>query len=233
MASRRTGVSKNSFLKREKQKISEIEGLQDKLLYIWDYYKLWIIGIAAFILVGIYLLTRLNSVHSQYWYYMILANTMENVGTGSPLWKGFEEYAGYDLNEKSLEFNNQIYFDFTLNTTGNPYFESFIVFAEAGTLDAITMEVPSLAALGQTGRLMDLNSEEAASIKEKYEDRFVYYEGTDNDGNEVSYPVGIDVSDSILMTQYQIYGRTCALGLGYKSSNVEATEKFLEYILKE
>ena len=224
-------MNAGKFIKSEKKKISEIDGFQDKLGYIWDYYKLWIIGIAAFIVVAVYALTSLNKAHSEYWYYMILANTMENVGTGSSLWKGFEEYAGYDLKEKDMVFNNQSYFDFTLKTTDNPYFDSFIVFAEAGTLDAITMECNSLIALGQTGRLMDLNSEEAASLRSEYEDRFLYYDALDADGDPVSYPVGIDISDSILMTEYHIYGNSCALGLGYLSEHVEETKKFLEYIL--
>ena len=224
-------MSKDHFVTREKKKIREIPGVKDKFLYIWDYYKLWIIGILAVIVVAFYLLTQLNSTRAQYWYYLIIANTMEDVGTGSRLWRDYEEYAGYDLNEKNMVFNNQIYFDFTLNTTGNTYFETFIVYAEAGVLDAITMESASLTALGQTGRLMDLNCEEAAGLKEKYGDRFLYYEGTDDDGNPVSYPVGIDITDSILMTDYHLYGKTCALGVGYKSSRISEVEKFLEFIL--
>lgn len=223
----------NHFLKSEKQKIKDIEGLPAKLEYIWDYYKLWIIGIAAFIVVGIYLLTRLNAARSDYDFYLILANTMENVGTDSSLCRGFRESASFETENPNVVFNNQIYFDFTLNTTGNTYFNTFIVFAEAGTLDAITMETESLVALGQTGRLMDLNDEAAAAIKEKYEDRFLYYETVDEQGNAVSYPIGIDVSDSILMTQYHVYGRSCALGLGYRSENTGATLQFLDYILQQ
>jgi len=226
-------LSKENFVKRERKKLREIPGVQDKLLYIWDYYKLWIIGILAAIVVVIYLVTQLDSTRAQYWYYMMIANTVEDVGTGSRLWRDFEEYAGYDLDEKNMVFNNQIYFDFTLNTTGNTYFETFIVFAETGALDAITMESASLTALGQTGRLMDLNSEEAAPLKAKYEDRFLYYEGTDEEGNPVSYPVGIDITDSILMTDYHLYGKTCALGVGYKSEHVSEVEKFLEFVLPQ
>ncbi|MBQ9031815.1 MAG: hypothetical protein IJ106_10245 [Parasporobacterium sp.] len=221
------------FVRSEKKKIREIPGFRDKLLYLWDYYKLWIIGILAFIVVLIYCLTKLNSTNADYWFYLILANTFEDVGTDSALCRGYQEYTGYDLSEKKIVFNNQIYFDFTLNTTGNTYFDSFIVFTEAGTLDAITMESDSLIALGQTGRLMDLNDERAASLKAKYEDRFLYYEGQDEQGNPVSWPVGIDISDSILMTEYRLYGSTCALGLGYKSEHPEATEQFLDYILEQ
>ena len=226
-------MSSGSFLKREKKKISEISGWKDKLLYIWDYYKLWIVGILALIAAVIVFFVQSGMVSSEHWFYLILANTMEDVGTGSRLCRDFTKYAGFNLQEKDVVFNNQIYFDFTLNTTGNTYFDSFIVFAEAGTLDAITMEGASLTALGQTGRLMDLNCEEASSIRKKYGDRFLYYETEDEEGNPVSFPVGIDISDSILMTDYQLYGHTCALGLGYKSTHLEATEQFLDFILND
>lgn len=221
----------NHFLKSEKKKLREIRGVQEKLLYIWDYYKLWIIGILAAIVVAIYLLSRLNAARADYDFYLILANTMEDVGTGSRFWNGYMEYAGLDQQESNVVFNNEIYFDFTLNTTGNTYFDSFIVFAEAGTLDAITMRADSLVELGQTGRLMDLDSEAAASLREHYGDRFLYLEGEDEEGNPVRYPVGIDISDSILMTDTQLYADSCALGLGYKSQHADAVEKFLEYVL--
>lgn len=219
------------FLQKEKKKIQDIQGLQEKLLYIWDYYKLWIIGIAAAALVAVYLLTRLHAARADYDFYLMLANTMEDVGTGSSLWKGYLEHADLDPAQSHVVFNNQIYFDFLLNTTGNTYFDSFIVFAETGSLDGITMQKDSLVALGQTGRLMDLNSDEAASLKERYEERFLYFETEDEDGNLVSYPVGIDISDSILMTDYHLYADSCALGLGYQSQHIEAVMQFLDYIL--
>lgn len=215
-----------------RKKLRDIPGTQEKLQYIWDYYKLWIIGILAAIIVAVYLISRLNAARADYDFYLILANTMEDAGTGSSLYNGYMDYAGFDPAGSNVFFNNQIYFDFLLNTTGNTYFDTFIVYAEAGTLDAITMEKESLIALGQTGRLMDLNAEAAASIRAKYEDRLLYFEGQDENGDPVAYPVGIDVSDSILMTRYHLYGRSCALGLGYLSEHPEATEKFLDYILE-
>jgi hypothetical protein len=44
--------------------------------------------------------------------------------------------------------------------------------------------------------------------------------------------VGIDISDSILMTRYHLYADGCALGIGAQSSNIDAVEKFLEYIYR-
>ena len=225
-------MSAKGFLGKEKKKISRIPTVREKLEYIWDYYKLWIIGAAALIVAVVYFLVQSANANKDHWFYLMLANTMEDVGTGSKLCRDYTEYAGFDMSEKDVVFNNQIYFDYTLNTIGNSYFDTFIVYAEAGTLDAITMETASLAALGQTGRLMDLNSDEASSIREKYSDRLVWYETQDDEGNDISYPVGIDVTDSILMTQYNIYGKSCAVGLGYKSTHIDETEKFLDFILE-
>jgi hypothetical protein len=46
-------------------------------------------------------------------------------------------------------------------------------------------------------------------------------------------PVGIDISDSILMSEYHLYSDGCALGIGAQSSNIDAVQKFLEYIYDE
>ena len=226
-------MSAKGFLGKEKKKISRIPTVREKLEYIWDYYKLWIIGAAALIVAVVYFLVQSANANKDHWFYLMLTNTMEEVGTGSEFCRKFEDYAGYDLTEKDVVFNNQVYFDFLLNTTGNTYFDTFIVYAETGVLDAITMETASLIELGQTGSLMDLNGEDGASILSKFEDRFLDYDTEEDEGKPVSYPVGIDLSDSILMTEYQIYGHSCALGIGYTSHRLDAVELFLDFVLED
>ena len=45
--------------------------------------------------------------------------------------------------------------------------------------------------------------------------------------------VGIDVSDSILITKYHVYQDSCALGIGAASKNLQEVEDFLDFILGE
>jgi hypothetical protein len=45
--------------------------------------------------------------------------------------------------------------------------------------------------------------------------------------------VGIDLSDTVLMSEYEIYDDSCALGIGEYSGHIDAVEMFLDYIFEE
>ena len=121
-----------------------------------------------------------------------------------------------------------------LMVKGNAYYNAFVTLSDVGELDAITMEAASLAALGQSGRLFDLNDEKCAALKAKYSDRFVYYTPTDENGAQLEpIPVGIDISDSLLVTKYRLYADSCALGVGAHSENIKEVGDFLNFVLGE
>ena len=113
---------------------------------------------------------------------------------------------------------------------GNKYYEVFVATVDSGVLDAVTMEPEDLSLLGESGRLMDLRDERCGAIYEKYKDRLIYSIPYDKEYSTEPVPVGIDISDSILISKYHIYTDGCALGIGAQSSNIEAVEKFLDYI---
>ena len=216
----------------EKQKMAEIPGIKKKAEYIWEYYKLWIIGIVCAVWFFSFAIHQYTTTLHDYWCYMLFCNTYAQAGDESDIWNDFVEYAGFDLTEKEVEFNANSYFDYLKGVTGNTYFEAFVTYADGGILDGIVQGSGSLAALGKSGRLMDLDSEECASIKAKYEDRFIYSEPYDEEYEKDLVPVGIDISDSKLVTEYGIYKTDIALGIGANSEHVDAVEKFLDFILK-
>lgn len=221
------------FFKSEKEKIRNIPGIKKKLEYIWEYYSILIISIVAITVFITFVVHRLSTVLTENWLYITFTNTYAEIGNGSELWDGYVEYSGYDTKKKNVEFNCQSYFDYEKSVTGNSYFEAFVAYTDGGTLDAVTMEEGSLISLGESGRLIDLDSEACSAIKEKYGDRFIYCEAYDKDYSDEPVAVGIDISDSILMTKYKIYKDSCALGIGAKSGHIDAVEKFLDYIFEE
>lgn len=220
------------WAKTEKHKIGEISGLKKKAEYIWEYYKLWIIGLICAVWFFSFAVHQYTTALHDYWCYMIFSNTYADAGNGSDVWNDYVEYAGFDLNEKKVEFNVNSYFDYLKGVTGNTYFEAFVAYADGGILDGIVQETGSIAALGKTGRLMDLDSEECASIKAKYGDRFVYSEPFDEGYGKDKVAVGIDISDSKLVTEYGVYTLDIALGIGANSGRIDAVEKFLDFILE-
>ena len=169
-----------------------------------------------------------------YWFYGIFANTMEEGGNGSKLWKDFIVYAGYDTKQKKVEMNAASYFDPTVKGgTNNSYYQMFVAVTEAEDLDVLVMGTEGLAETGASGRLLDLNNEKAASILQKYENRFVYCVPADETYSKEPVPVGIDVSDSLLVTKYHLYEENCALGIGAYTKRPESVEMFLEFIFQE
>ena len=106
----------------------------------------------------------------------------------------------------------------------------FVGFTDAGVLDAVTMEPDKLSSLGESGRLMDLRDERCARIYEKYKARLIYSIPYDKEYSTDPVPIGIDISDSILISRYHIYENGCALGIGAQSGRIEAVEKFLDYV---
>jgi hypothetical protein len=156
----------------EKEKLKAMTR-KEAIQYIWMYFKIPICAVLFVVVFGIYLTFRIMTNVPDNWLAVTFANTMADAGTGSALWEEFTEASGYDLSEKKVEFNAESYFDYLKDQArGNAYYNAFIAMTDAGELDAITMEADSLAALGQSGRLLDLNDERCQSIKAKYADRF-------------------------------------------------------------
>ena len=220
------------WLKDERDKISGIPGTAKKFEYIWEYYKLWIIGIVFGIWFVTFAVRQYTTSLKDYRCFVVFANTYADAGDHSKLWEDYVEYAGIDLHEEAVRFDANSYFDYLKGVTGNSYFEAFVAYADSGTLDAIVMGRDSLTALGKTGRLLDLNSDACSSIRAKYGDRFLYAVPLDEEYSREEVPVCIDISDSLLVSRYGIYSEPCALGIGALSENVESVELFLDFLFE-
>lgn len=221
------------FILSEREKIGHLSRRQ-AAAYIWDYYKIPIVGLACLLLLIMYLSAHFRSAVRDHWFYIMFADTRAEAGNGSALHEGYLRYTGFDTSEKAVDFNAEAWFDYTVNEArGNRYFELFAGLTDAGVLDAVTMEPDALTGIGKSGRLMDLTDERCRSIREKYGDRFLYSVPYNTEYSTEPVPIGIDVSDSILMTQYHMYESGCALGIGAFSENIDAAEKFLDYIFTD
>ena len=98
--------------KAEKDKILRIPGTGKKIEYIWEYYKLWIIGAVFLIWLVTFAVRQYTTSLRDYWCYMIFANTYADAGDHSDLWEDYVEYAGFDLTEKAVRFDANSYFDY-------------------------------------------------------------------------------------------------------------------------
>lgn len=205
--------------------------LREKAAYIWEYDWYWIVGAAALFAFLIFFIYRMFFTVKENWLYITFANTTAETGEGSDLWKDFEAYAGYDLSKANLMLSGGSYFDPTTTAgTMNSYYEAFVATEEAGTLDAVTLPKAQLQALGSSGRLLDLTSDKAEGLADLYAERLVTCVPNDQESNGDEVTVGIDVSDSLLVTKYGLYSGDCVLGVGAKAGHIDAVKTFLDFI---
>jgi hypothetical protein len=218
----------------EKSKLSTLTG-KEKVSYIWEYYKLFIIFIVCACAFLFYMASLFGRDLKDYRLYVTMVATNADVGNDSALHEGFISYAGFDEKTEPVYFDNECYFDYSKNNAvGNTYYERLVTYIEAGVQDAVIMETDDLVSFGESGRLIDLESESCEAIREKYGEYFIYCTPSDEEyaeGGQVA--VGIDISESVLMKKYQIYDDSCALGIGEYTKNVDAVEMFLDYIFEE
>ena len=210
---------------------------KDKARYILHYYWLWFGALLGAVILAVYLIWHIFFTVKEYWFYGVFVNLLDqNIAADSDFYDGFVSYGDYDLSEKNVVFNTSTYFDATQSGgTNNSYFQAFVAMIESGDLDTCVMEKDNLIKIGESGRLLDLSSEKAEEFFEKYESRLIYCTPFDTEYSKGQVPVGIDISDSILMTEYHLYDQEdgCALGIGAYASNLDAVETFLDYIKVE
>ena len=221
------------YIAAEKEKIRDLDA-KKKAAYILHYYWLWIIGIGSGLFFLFYILFHVFFTVKDYWFYGIFANTMANTGNSSDLRRDFTDYAGYDVKQKKVEMNASSYFDPSVKGgTNNSYYQMFVAVTEAADLDVLVMGTEGLKAVGSSGRLLDLRAESVPWMEEEYARRLIYCDPADSAYSDGPVPVGIDISDSLLVTKYHLYDGDCALGLGAYSSRPESVRIFLDFILEE
>ena len=224
---------KKEARRKELEKIASLP-LRKKIGYIRDYYWLWIVGIGFAVVFGTWFIWRSATAIRENWIGVAFPNAMERVGNGSKLWQDYVEYTGYDIKQKNVLFEDQLYFDPTTQSgMNNAYYQTFVAMLETGQIDAVTMRKEEIEALGKSGRLIDLSSDPCRQIYEKYQDRLVYSIPYDSDYSKEPVPVGIDVSDSLLMTEHHIYENSCVYSINSNSRNIDAAARFLDWILED
>lgn len=168
------------------------------------------------------------------WFYACFSNTYADIGTGSDFYRDFARYAGYDLRERTMTFNAQNYCDPTRATFGDTYYQTLVALLDGGVLDVLVMEEDKLAAIGASGRLVDLSSTALmGDFAKRWQERLVYCQPYDETYSDAPVPVGIDLSGTALVGEYRAYADSAVLGISAHAPHMEQAEVFLNYLFEE
>ncbi len=214
----------------EKEKLRGYS-LRGRLRYVWQYYRLWIIGIGFVLGFMTYAIWTYVTVPGDIHFYGIFSNTYAQLGKGSDFYNGFVEAAGYDLSKGVVEIDCANYCKpSSSRAIGNNYYEKLISMLDGQVDDVWIAQAEDVAAIGEAGRLMDLNSDAAAPLREKYGDRFVYCTPADESYSDSPVPVGIDLAGTALVGEYRAYPGGAALGINAYTKRLDQVLVFLDYL---
>ena len=102
-----------------------------------------------------------------------------------------------------------------------------------GGVDDVWIAPPEdVAAVGATGRLMDLDSPQAGALRARYGDRFIYVMPQREDYSDRPVPVGIDLSGTALVGEYRPWPDGAALGVNAYTSRLDQVLVFLDYVFQ-
>jgi len=214
----------------EKEKLRGYS-LRGRLKYIWQYYRLWIIGIGFVLGFLTYAIWNYVTVPGDIHFYGIFSSTYAQLGKGSRFYNGFVEAAGYDLSKGVVEIDCANYCKPSSGRAiGNNYYEKLISMLDGQVDDVWIAPAEDVVAVGEGGRLMDLNSDAAAPLREKYGDRFVYCTPADKGYSDGPVPVGIDLAGTALVGEYRAWPEGAALGINAYTKRMDQVLVFLDYL---
>lgn len=215
---------------KRQSKRTEKKNPKDKLQYIWDYYKMWIIG--AVVLVGLicYFASAFYHRPKDEILNVAFVNFYDDISKETEFYQDFLDFAEQN---GALEVNGDITFDsnyfFDLSKASgaaNTYYQKMIANLEAKTCDAVVCEYDNLLGIGESGRLLDLEDERVKGFCEPYRERMVTVE---KDGRSVL--IGIDISDSPVFDNVNGYANACYFAISSNAGHLDMVEEFLQYLL--
>lgn len=223
-------MKKSIITEEEKLKIKEMDSMRKKIGYIWDYYKLWIIGAVALVGLIVYFTVVFVTREDKPVLDVVLVNNYDDVSDDSKLAQGFVSYVGEENLPGKVAFDNNAFFNLANNSDyKNSYYMKVLAYLEADTAQVVMCQYDNLIGLAKSGRLADLSDEKISDICDKYKDRIVYYENDEG----VKVPVGIDVSDGYKAAGLTEYTDGKAyVGLSAYAESYEYAEKFVDYMVE-
>ena len=220
-----------------KEECAKLKGmsLRSKLSYVSMYY--WVqISLILFVLIfGMYLYRQMSVQLYENHIAICFGNTMENLDEESDFGKRFAQYAGYDLEEKNLVIMDECWCKpGEMSAFNQTYYNLLVTYLDSGTLDALIMPQEDIAAIGKSGRLLDLRNQKTKQLFERYHDQLVWVMPNESsDYSNEPVPVGIDLEGTLLVGEQGAYADGAVLGVNALAQHTDQIPVLLDFLFDE
>ncbi len=222
----------NSVLDEIREEHKKMKGrpFKEKFSYYWGYYRVpALVAILVLFFVGNLIYTIATAKDTALSVMMI--NSYTDMDTESYM-AGFNEYAQIDTKHYTTTLDAN--FSLSKDST-DPYtvanIQKFAAMVAAQELDIIMAEPKTFAEYAEGGYMLNLNDVLPADKLAAWEDRFIYYDISDDEVNG-QVPVGIRVTDVPLLQESGAYSYQddAYLGVVVNSARLDNVLAFLEYL---
>lgn len=226
-------MSAKGYFKNENTKLKELP-LKKKIEYIWEYYKLWILGIAFLLVFIISIITTIiNNPSEDSILYAAFLNTTLTSKEDTSLDENFIKHLGLEDTDKYLTLDLSMFIDresndlYSMNSN-----QKLVALIAAAEIDVIVSDENNFLSLAQGGGYYNLEEILSTELIEKYSSSF-YYTKSEEDGKE--HPYGISLHDNSIIKKDGIYPDNMIPILGIPANNTDPkmAVSFLEFLLLE
>ncbi|MBQ8813171.1 MAG: hypothetical protein IJZ85_01555 [Lachnospiraceae bacterium] len=221
-----------NFFQTEWAKLKPMS-FNDKLVYIWEYYKLHIIIFLTVLISTISIINtvRENRAGGEVVFGVAIVNDMNGNDAAEQLATEFGDYLGLVYGEQCVQANG----GYSVGNTGMDYYEVssilMMVDAGAGNVDVAICQENALQYFENVDDViwMDLNDIIGADRVAELGDRIFYYTNADGE----SFPCGIYIKDHPVLAAHSSTLKEPMVVFPAAARHVEYMDDFVDYILGE
>jgi hypothetical protein len=198
--------------------------LKKRIEYIWDYYKLHIIGGVFCIYLAVSLLSGIYK-NSQIQLNVLMINTFSYLDYNADPFKEFLSSTGHKVTENSVVFEDLLF-------TGDESYDyqtsqKFMVLLASGGSEIIFGNGELFDSCVEQGAFMDLRDILSNELLERYSEDLLYCETEDG----TRYPCAVSLTNSPWVLKYPEY-KDCCYGIPYRSEHEETAFSLANYLLQ-
>jgi len=202
---------------------------KEKLNYIWDYFKWWIIGGIAIIVSLIITIPGIIENRKEVQLYVLFLNSNIAAQEYTPIMDDYVEEANIDMDGKRIVLDTSLYIDReNANTKAMENSQKLTVLFASKTIDVLVSDDKNFEFCCSQGAYMDLKELLPADLYEKYSDKIIMAENPET-GEMTAY--GIKMEDSEILKREKAFSDSPVLSVSLTTEKKENAILFIKYLL--
>ena len=202
---------------------------RQKLEYIWDYYRYWILAVvccAFFIGYTAYEEIAFREPLMN----VIMLNAQQKTENAAEGFNEFLDSYGYEKYKGAVSVNNSLRFVETKDMEYQNYqFEQYLfALVNTGEQEIFFGNDQMFMTYVDEGMLLDLRQIIPEELLLSYEDQLIY---SDYFGQEKCFPCAVCITNNRFLFENQYYDERCYVGVFYNADQPEIAADFMEFLL--